>query len=809
MRRTEAGRYARWSAAAALLLATVTAVVYLHRGWARRVERRNAPPPAPVDVTRQSAGLTLKKFDQQNHIIYTVKASKSTEFKGRDSSVIEDVNVTVFGKNGDRHDILHSKSCEYGKDSGDILCAGDVQIDLLSAADAKATEGNPTAAAARATHIETRRVTFNPTSGLARTDQPATFRFPSGTANGTGLEYETDAGRARLLRNVHGVLLASAPGGGKKRADRPVKPGQEVRIAGTTMDFDRETRLVHLQGPAEADSDTERLTAGEMTLTLDEQFHSQTMVATAGMLGQKPQVVSHDTRDEMRLDGDVLTAHMAPEGWIAKIDAAGSVHGYRNSPKERDETCADSGTMDLWPSMNQPKELHLTGNVVVRTIPNTNLGARTLRTNAFLMEFAGAERDEANKPKYAETLAPGTVEWADPGNQNKPSSKMRLQGDRLALDFDPDGNAKQLRAQGNVSTEKSVIGHPLQTATSKSGVADLEEGGTWTQVDLRSDVRLTEADRSARAERAIFNHNDQTAALTGEAVARDATTETHAPRIVFAQETGNFQAEGGVRSTDLSARSGTVQLAPVPANIVSDHMEGNSKTGRALYTGHARLWQGNSVLEADSIELLRPTQILNAVGHVRGVFPQTTSSPTNGSKGAAPSRQAAKSAAKPDAGSATGQKMQLWHVTAGTLTYHDKESFAHLEETVVAQSADQRMRAPIMDVYFTRSTQPQGAAAQPVPPAGQTATAGAQQISRAVGVGGVIVEESDRKATAERGEYTAATGKFVMTGGDPTLYDAAQGTTKGRQLTFFLADDTIIVDSDNGSRTLTKHRVEK
>src|SRR4029077_1509967 len=101
--------------------------------------------------------------------------------------------------------------------------------------------------------------------------------------------------------------------------------------------------------------------------------------------------------------------------------------------------------------------------------------------------------------------------------------------------------------------------------------------------------------------------------------------------------------------------------------------------------------------------------------------------------------------------------------------------------------------------------------------AGQTAeggnntnpAAGAQQISRAVGSGGVIVEEGSRKATAEHGEYIAATGKFVMSGGNPTLYDGSAGTTTGRQLTFYLADDTIIVDSENGSRTLTKHRVEK
>jgi hypothetical protein len=33
--------------------------------------------------------------------------------------------------------------------------------------------------------------------------------------------------------------------------------------------------------------------------------------------------------------------------------------------------------------------------------------------------------------------------------------------------------------------------------------------------------------------------------------------------------------------------------------------------------------------------------------------------------------------------------------------------------------------------------------------------------------------------------------------------------TTGRELTFNLADDTIIVDSGNGPRTLTRHRVQR
>jgi lipopolysaccharide export system protein LptA len=145
------------------------------------------------------------------------------------------------------------------------------------------------------------------------------------------------------------------------------------------------------------------------------------------------------------------------------------------------------------------------------------------------------------------------------------------------------------------------------------------------------------------------------------------------------------------------------------------------------------------------------------------------------------------------------RKSQLWHASGETLTYWDLENRAHLARNVVVQSAEQKIRAAALDIYFKRSAEATSG----------SASVGAQQISRVVGTGGVIVEQAGRRAMSERGEYTAADGKFVMSGGNPTLYDGSSGTTTGRQLTFFLADDTIIVDSENGSRTLTKHRVDK
>ncbi|MGC1905643.1 MAG: hypothetical protein WA715_17625, partial [Candidatus Acidiferrum sp.] len=158
MRRSEAARYARWSAAVALILAGITTAVYLKRGYTRHVERKEAPPAAPQDVTRQSNGINFKKVEQ-NRTIFQVQASKSTEFKGQDASLLEEVLVTIFGKNGDRHDVLRTHSCQYDQKSGDITCGGDVRIDMMSAQDADLVERTPALAQSRTTRVETRGVT--------------------------------------------------------------------------------------------------------------------------------------------------------------------------------------------------------------------------------------------------------------------------------------------------------------------------------------------------------------------------------------------------------------------------------------------------------------------------------------------------------------------------------------------------------------------------------------------------------------------------------------------------------------------------
>jgi LPS export ABC transporter protein LptC len=811
MRRSEAARYARWSAAVALILAGITTAVYLKRGWTRHIERRQAPPAAPQDVTRQSNGINFKKVEQKQ-TIFQVQASKSTEFKGQDASLLEEVVVTIFGRAGDRHDVIRTHSCQYDQKSGDITCGGDVRIDVMSAADADLAERNPSLAEARSTRVETRGVIFNRASGMARTNERVTFAFPSGTGDATGLEYNSDEGTLRLQHDVR-IRLTQAPAASVKKTGVSVavdpNAGQDVRVKGSTLDFSRDSRVLHLLGPAEAETSAERLTAGELTLALDGDFHAQTLIAaTTGK--DRPRVVSTKPGEEMNLESDNLIAHFVPDGWITKLDATGHVTGFRKNAAGENAMSGDTGALTFWPRFSQPKELNVTGNVVLRTKEEKSGDTRTMQTTAFRMEFNGGKEHESSKPLIAETLAAGTMEWTDSASQGGTivPARTQLQADELAMTFaDATGKAKEVRATGNVHTERWLTGHAVQTATANTGTALMDPTGGWSQMDLQGNVKLKEADRSGQADAAVFDRTAQTATLTGHAIARDATTMTQARRIVFSQNTGDILADGGVRSTDFTAKASAVQLAPAPANITADQLNANSKTGRALYTGKARLWQGDSVLEADSIELLRDTHVLNAAGNVRAVFPQAAGAPTVGGSAQSAKTPSFNAPSRPvNTSQVATKKSQLWHTASESLTYNDVEGHARLEKNVVVQSAEQKMRGPVLDLYFTKA--PTIDAASTTNTTAPTST-GSRQISRAVGTGGVTVEEGDRRAVADRGEYSADSGKFVMSGGKPTLYDGSAGTTTGTQLTFFLADDTIIVDSENGSRTLTKHRVQQ
>ena len=764
MKRSEAARYARWSALLAFALAGITFGIYLQRQWAAHVEKKNAPPALTEDKERQSIGLTFSKVEG-NRTIFTVQASKSTDYKGQNISLLEDVMITVFGKSGERNDVIHTHSCNYSKADGAMQCSGEVLMELQSAATAERAR-QESSSVPNIVRVETSGVTFERATGRAQTVAPVKFSFPDGSGEGLGAVYFSEEGVLRLVKDAR---LNLQPTGAVAGAKPKGQTARDIALRGSSLEFGKNSRTVVMEGPVTATSEAQQLTAGELVLTLDAQSRAQTLVATPGQLGELPEASSQSARGKTSLKAEKLTCNLAPAGWIQSIEAEGNVQG--SSPNGALQ--AQRGEMEMWPKANQAKLLTLRGNVYLQSQDAKAGTSRNLRTNALQLAFREELLGQASHLQHAETLEHGTTEWLDAAGAHS-----KLEADKLAVDYGASGKAQQITATGAVQTARELKGRPTQTASAAKGNITLEPAGVWSQMNLQGDVHLKDGERTGEAQQAAFARAAQTTVLTGQAVVRDASSETHAPKITFRQATGDVEAEGGVRSTEFSGQPGTMHLSSVPANISADRLQANSKTGRALYTGHARLWQGPSVLEADTIELLRGTRVLNAVGNVRGVFQQAATGPA---------------ATGPATPATVKKEPALWHVSSGTLTYWDAESRAHLEKNVVVQSENQRMRGPALDMFFTHGE----------------GSGGASQISRAVGTGGVIVEQGGRRGTAENGVYTAAEQKFVLSGGNPTLFDPEQGTTSGRELTFFLADDTIIVDSGNGSRTLTKHRVQR
>ncbi len=149
------------------------------------------------------------------------------------------------------------------------------------------------------------------------------------------------------------------------------------------------------------------------------------------------------------------------------------------------------------------------------------------------------------------------------------------------------------------------------------------------------------------------------------------------------------------------------------------------------------------------------------------------------------------------------------------MTYASDDGRAHLEKNVVAHSEQGSIHSDAMDLFFAlpESAPPGPApvpvAASPATTASRSPAAAGRQLVRAVGLGNVAVTQLDRRGTSSRADYTTADSKFVLSGGSPIVYDTSGNSVTGRQLTLFYADDTIVVDSAEGLRTLTLHRVGK
>ena len=799
MRNQEAARYARWAAVTAAAIALVVAGVYSKRAIQAARARRSAPASVPATVQQQSAEFKFTKMEQ-DRAIFTIRASTATRFKDEDRSLLKDVWITIYGRAGDRNDNIHTRECSYEPKSGEVHCAGNVEIDIQGANPAS---GKP---ADKQLQVTTSNLSFNRDTGEASTPEKVEFQSPQGHGSAMGVSYSSQTAVVRLEHNVAIEMIpadANADKAGKQSSDRNsvLVTGVPILATGSSLELRRNERLVVLNGPAVVKQGARELSAEKISMNLDSTFHAQHLTAEG-----HPVVESAENGATLNVAAEKFEGFLSPAGWMQRIIAAGNVNGSRAAKTGTDHFTAAQVEIAMQPERNLVREMTVKGGVTMDSRQDS--ASRSLKTEALLVKFGAGAQPDQQKIESAETLAPGTIE-------TKTSDETtQLRARKFVTQFGPTGRLEKLIGHSSVEVRREIGKGAPQTSSSEELAATFGANGEWETLDQSGNVRFQQGDKRATAQQAKIVRTTDLIALQGSPVISDATSRTSAGSVTINQKSGAITATDNVISTYFSStQSGGVNLGTGPAHISADALAGSTTSGHLFYTGRARLWQGESVLNANQIEVWREDKKLEATGDVIAVFPQSASSSMGSGFGMATAKPGGKSltatpGSQPNSASSKASPT-VWVIHAPSLTYWDDQSKARLDGGVIATSQQGELASKTLDAYLGPPTPTGMGTKATTAPVGASASSAGRQLTRIVAQGQVVVRQGDRRGTAQEAIYTAADQKFVLSGGEPTIIDANSDTTTGHSLTFFVANDTILIDSQEGLRTLTKHRVEK
>jgi LPS export ABC transporter protein LptC len=770
-------------------VALIAGGTYLQRVIRQARAKARQPAAVAVTVEQQSNEFSFSKVEN-DRTLFTVRASRATQFKDENRAVLEDVWITIYGREGNRDDNIHTRECNYEPKSGNVNCQGDVQIDLSSVAAAGSggpAAGKPAVDLKNVDHpiqVTTKNLSFNRETGQASTPEAVQFRFPEGQGRGVGVSYDSQNATVRL---EHDVQIDLAP--------TEKTNGLPVTARGASMEIRRNERIVNLTGtaaaPAVVQQGSRQLAAGKISIELDNNFRAQHVIA-----GSQPAVHGTDAHGEFAASAGRFEGFLNAAGSIDRIVGDGGVKGTNRTKSGTDTFSMMHVEFTLQGKQNLLRTMAATGDVAFDSSEGTD--SRSLQTQSLLVKFGTGKQAEKARVESAETLAPGTIV------SKTATDSTELRARKFVTQFNAAGQLEKLFGYSGVQIRRQVGTAAPQFSSSTELAATFAANGEWDTLDEKGNVKFQQADRQASAARARVVRSSDTITMDGSPVLADAQSRTTASSVTIDQKSGDIRATGNVLSTyNPTTQSGSAMtLGPGAGHVSAQTMTGSTTSGHVIYTGHARLWQGDSVLQAEQIEVWRDDKKLLATGNVVAVFPQAPGTELKTPGPALPGAKASISAANATA----PHGPTLWEIHAPMLTYWSDTGKAHLEGGVTAHSEEGAMQSRTLDVFLTA---PPTAGSPAAAAAAKAAGGGARQLDRALALGGVKVRQGDRTGSAEQAEYTASDGRFVLSGGNPTITDASSDTTTGHSLTFFVANDTILIDSQEGSRTLTRHRVEK
>lgn len=758
------------------LVATLGVVALTY--WLQNSHKRKAlprPPELPQNVNQQLSGFTFTRSDGGRQV-FTIHAARTLAMKQGGTALLKDVYVEFYGRSGKRFDVLRTAEGVYDPSTNNLSIPGAVELILNASKQLPLTGSAPVgdkemlseaASGRQSVIIETSKVNSRDHSNVVESETSVRFRLGDVSGSALGLSYAAGKGQIVLKQDVKAIFQPAQ----KQHGERP------IQLSSSRLRYDDSGKNAELSGPVEVRQGNRTITASHGLVSLNALKR-----ITEILLEGKARATDRSPKQKMALEADLMRGRLDPEsGHLRELVAEGHMRGESRGEgtvarlEGKEARLYFSGPGQIPTNGKVTGQVHLT-LVQPKRPENPSAGSTAfsgkiareeLTTEALRFAF----RPGGKSLREAATLDPGTLVLFP---ESPKVGRRTATANRFLMAFDEASHLKTLEGSGG--TQITYAAPPTASdrnpsvATARQFLAVFDPATEVLQsVEQWGDFRFRNGDLEAAAEKAHDSARKQLLVLSGHPKVWDPRARTQADQIILKVDSGTAEGVGHVQTVQFDPQKGSA----LPTNVVADRMLADRNSQVVHYEGHVRAWRGTDVVESSSLDVDKNERRVSSRSRVVTSHLQPASAPQASGSGK---------------GGEFGSRSLT--IQADRLDYFDAGRKALYAGNVVMDTQDTKLQADRLEVYFTSEKDLNNS-----------------QIDHALATGHVLVTQPRRYAKGNHATYDAKTGKIVMTGGPPSLYDAEKGFTSGQQLTFFIHDDRLLVDGSPSSPTVSKHRV--
>jgi lipopolysaccharide export system protein LptA len=756
-------RGTRW-----LLLVAIAAILcgigITYRAY-KRVQVEEAPPkPAPLPANLLSSSQRYRWTQTETktgRVIADIAADDFKELKDSPRVDLTGVTIKLPSKKGDTYNLVKCATAVFFHKDHRLQSDDDVEITLNLP-----LVGEPKH---QPITIKSSGVTLDTSTQKAETDKPSTFTFERGSGSATGATYDPE---------THALLMRSDASIDWTPAGPHAKP---MRIEAGSLEYDEAKSEILLQPWGRLTRENMRVEGENVVI------HMQDDANGNKVMRQVQAVKAHGTDEypdrKLQYSADELWVDLDENGVVQKITPQTNAHLISTSKAA--ETTVDAYHVEL---IFEPRghesilrNVSASGNSVVTSKPIPVAGRTTPETHVLRSDKIEMKmKEDGREIESVAALTPGTLEFLP----NLPAQHHRvLEGKDMFIAYGARNHIESFRAADARTrtdpTADEVKRKVPQSVTSSKIITAAFEPGTSrvATMEQSGDFSYQQGDRRARAAKAVLDSKENIITLDEAARMWDSSGSTTGDRIRMDQRTGDFTAEGNVKSSRIPEKSqkknSEMLSGDEPLHAQAAKMESSNRNRKVHYEGNVTLWQGANRIQADVVDIDREKRTLVAD---RNVVTNLWEQPKDDPK-------------KPDPKKADPKKKAaspvLTVVHAAHLVYTDQDRQAVYTGGVLLERTGLEVRSRELRAFMA-------------------AEGADSQLEKAFADGGVRVVQTARSGvrtgTAEHAEYYTSEQKIFMNGGAPKMVerkpDGKVQESEGSDLTYYADDDRLVV---NGS----------